>query len=101
MTCMDWNERYRLYAAANGCGPEQMLKADDNRWVGGKMTGFMLWMHEQRAQFLASHASDFDSWLRSQVPMCGVCGEPAVAVTDGPRCDKCLVVPVSAEGAVA
>jgi hypothetical protein len=39
-----WNPRYAAYAKAHDRAPEQMILDDDERWPGGCMTGFILWV---------------------------------------------------------
>lgn len=41
---VEWNPRYRRYAAAHGRTPADQLKHDDNG-KGGKMLPFIVWMH--------------------------------------------------------
>lgn len=76
------NARYLAYAAAHGLDPEAQIVADRQRWPGGSMCGFILWIGERwrewaletghpRARIGADaylspedHAS-FDAWLQS------------------------------------
>jgi hypothetical protein len=43
-----WNPRYLAYMRAHGfTDPDAMLEADRERWPGGVMCGFTLWIREQ------------------------------------------------------
>lgn len=59
-----WNPRYIAYGKANGVDtPEEMLKVDRERWPGGAMVGFMLWLDVNRRALqaklkLGRHAFD-------------------------------------------
>ena len=47
-----WNPRYLAYCRAHGHpDPDDMLAADDERWPGGVMTGFILWIAERWAEW--------------------------------------------------
>ena len=74
-----YQPRYIAYAAAHGMSPEQMLAADAQRYVGGKMAGFLIWMNQQwhawakangrdrhAPKTAADHAS-FDAFLAREV----------------------------------
>lgn len=39
-----YNNRYVAYAASRGCTPQDQLVDDDQKWPGGKMAGFMIWI---------------------------------------------------------
>ena len=39
-----WTPRYTAYAQAHGRSPDQMLEFDSERYPGGKMCGFILWI---------------------------------------------------------
>ena len=72
-----FNPRYMAYCRACGIiDPEEMLNVDDQRWPGGKMTGYLLWCDEAWRQFFVFHPSmggekrgnretheAFDAWL--------------------------------------
>jgi hypothetical protein len=71
-----WNPRYLAYCQAGGePDPDITIARDEERWKGGKMTGFMLWLRERWATwrrikgmtpdavlFEADH-QEFDQWL--------------------------------------
>lgn len=71
----EWNPRYIAYSAAHDKTPDEMLEYDKNRFPGGVMVGFMLWIKEQWCAFarvrgwehnyLKDHQDyiDFDAWL--------------------------------------
>lgn len=43
-----WNPRYLVYCEAAGISdPRLMLEADKERWKGGCMTGFILWIQDR------------------------------------------------------
>jgi hypothetical protein len=82
---MPWNSRYVAYATAHDKSPEDMLEADAERYPGGKMCGFTLWIQakweEWRGLFgpppdpdwewhpvLKSEHDHFDSWLAGVTP---------------------------------
>ena len=56
-----WNRRYLAYAAAHGHGAEEMLARDAERWPGGKMCGFMLWV-QARWRTWAKEAGEHPEW---------------------------------------
>lgn len=76
MAASDVNPRYLAYCRAQGCAaPEAMLALDEERYPGGRMAGFMLWIGERwrawkqavglgRDAILgeAEHAA-FDRWI--------------------------------------
>jgi hypothetical protein len=74
-TFNDWNPRYVLYAVAQGNGPQEQMAIDRERWPGGLMTGFILWIGERWRQWLDANPErnrlhhspedhrDFDDWL--------------------------------------
>jgi hypothetical protein len=71
------NPRFIAYAKSEGLAPAAVLSLDAERFPGGKMTGFMLWIqgrwaawrrlnglarYEQLSE--ADHAA-FDAWLEA------------------------------------
>lgn len=88
----EWNTRYLAYAADHGHAgdPDGMLVEDQDRWPGGAMTGFMVWIRERWQEFCkvrpdtdpnyhtsAVHAA-FDYWLgiRAEEGKCDARMEP-------------------------
>lgn len=77
----DWNPRYLAYCRANKFSdPYAMLEHDRTCYPGGHMTGFVLWIQANWAQFAkirpemnpeikttADHAA-FDAWLDGAYP---------------------------------
>ena len=75
----DWNPRYVAYAATEGLDPEAMLARDRERYPGGCMGGFTIWVQDRWTEWgqLTGHprgrSSDafvsksahaaFDAWL--------------------------------------
>jgi len=71
----EWNPRYLAYAAAHGRDPDAMLAHDVVRWPGGKMVGFICWIHRGITAWRASRKihreeplspqdhADFTAWL--------------------------------------
>jgi hypothetical protein len=48
----DWNPRYLSYCRAHGHpDPDEMLAVDKERWPGGAMTGFSLWVQRAWLEF--------------------------------------------------
>ena len=48
------NPRYLAYAKAHGKTPAGMLASDTERWPGGKMAGFILWVGARWAEWCAA-----------------------------------------------
>lgn len=77
---MTWNPRYLAYATAQGLSPKDCLARDTELWPGGKMTGYLLWIHRQwrdwdeKNKHPAEHIRDseehraFDAWLQQGRP---------------------------------
>lgn len=76
----EWNPRYFHYARLHGRTPDEMLAYDKERFPGGHMGGFMIWINERWDEyalaagvtnrhetplFTLSHAAAFDAWLAS------------------------------------
>lgn len=69
------NPRYLAYSRAHGMDPDAMLEHDRERWPGGVMCGFIVWIHRRWLVWDAEHgrkpfghhsAEDhaaFDAWL--------------------------------------
>jgi GTP-dependent phosphoenolpyruvate carboxykinase len=53
------NPRYIAYAKAHGKTPDAMLAHDKKEWPGGCMTGFILWMREQKGAFRKASPESF------------------------------------------
>lgn len=47
----DWNPYYVAYAAAHGRCAEDMAAFDRERYPGGQMAGFILWMSQRWAEW--------------------------------------------------
>lgn len=73
---MIWNPRYVAYAKAHDSDPETILEADHERWPGGVMTGYIIWIQEKWNEWLkvkgsrdliltTQHHEEFDRWLES------------------------------------
>ena len=74
-----WNPRYLAYCAAEKVAtPDEMLAIDQQRWPGGSMCGFMLWLRAryqewyqviggQPAILFPEHYRAFDQWLNASV----------------------------------
>lgn len=78
----EWNSRYIQYCRVNGeLNPNRMLENDSERYPGGKMCGFILWVQNKWRQWYEfigigklsvyeqrlyqDHAA-FDKWLAAQ-----------------------------------
>jgi hypothetical protein len=73
-----WNPRYVQYALAHRKTPEQMIEADKERWPGGHMAGFMIWISQRKSEFYEAHPEAFldryrisdhkawDDWIRQR-----------------------------------
>lgn len=69
-----WNPRYVWYAQAYSRSPENQLAHDKQEWVGGCMTGFILWIQDKWKIFRAIHRIElhmdqnkmFDDWMVEQ-----------------------------------
>lgn len=46
-TPRQWNPRYVAFARAHGRTPEEQAVFDDQKWPGGCMVGFQLWISQQ------------------------------------------------------
>lgn len=51
----EYNPRYLAYCLASGRSPEEQLEHDRERWPGGCMCGFMLWIGKQWDAWRAAH----------------------------------------------
>jgi len=47
--------RYVAYAKAHGRTPEAQLEHDQERWRGGCMCGFIIWIGRMQVRFKAAH----------------------------------------------
>lgn len=77
MSAQSFQPRYVAYATAHGRDPEAMLDHDDERFPGGCMAGFIVWVGAQLRDF-RSHRPDcfangnlwdqkaFDAFLEGQ-----------------------------------
>lgn len=71
-----WSPRFFEYCRAHGKTPEEMLAADDLRFPGGKMCGFMLWIGARWDEWqrrnpevfikTEEHHNDFDRMLAAR-----------------------------------
>lgn len=48
---MSYNPRYEIYARAHGESSTSMLVLDRERWPGGCMAGFQIWISEHWERF--------------------------------------------------
>ena len=58
----NWNPRYVAYCTAHGNTPEAQLKADVEKYPGGYMAGFILWMAEKARKFSKQRGLDHDGF---------------------------------------
>lgn len=75
----EWNPRYVAYAEAAGRSPEAQIDWDRERWPGGYVTGFVLWIRKRWAEFNTEKGlpvdypssiysqQEFNEWLSSGV----------------------------------
>lgn len=76
----DWNPRYLAYVRSQGSlSPEEQMKADRERWPGGPMSGYILWISEQWRAWREERGirpdepisdldhADFDMWFAGRV----------------------------------
>jgi hypothetical protein len=69
----DYHPRYKAYAKHHGATPDEMLAGDNERFPGGCMTGYIIWIGERWREWdtLTGHTgphtradhTDFDKWL--------------------------------------
>lgn len=85
-----WNPRFVQYARVQGRSPEDQLAYDVERWPGGKMAGFTLWINARWVDWREKNGlkrddpigekehADFDLGL-AQLPdpeVCSNCEDP-------------------------
>jgi len=69
-----YSHRFLVYCHTLGKTPTECLRYDCALYPGGKMTGFIIWGHQQIAAYLAEHPESFtgdrlldqtkyDAWL--------------------------------------
>jgi hypothetical protein len=71
-TLRKWNPRYTAFAMAHGRTPEEQAAFDDQKWPGGCMTGFALWISQQLRE---GYAAGSPAVVKS--PSCGLTSGPA------------------------
>jgi len=74
----DFQPRYLAYCAAHGKTPDEMLAHDDERWPGGVMCGYILWIGDRWIEWKvavnwpkegvigARQHREFDAWLSAK-----------------------------------
>lgn len=73
----DWNPRYLAYCRAHGnSDPEEMLARERERWPGGVMCGYLLWIDARWTEWRAEvkwsprepmiDHGPFDRWLEAK-----------------------------------
>lgn len=70
------NPRYVAYALAHGRDPDTQLAHDDQAWLGGCMTGYILWINDRWAEW-----NTLNKWPRHAVH--GPEGPPVVSTVAG------------------
>lgn len=103
---MSYQPRYLAYCAAHSTEPDAMLAADDERWPGGRMCGFILWIASKWNEWYVAIGKkpavlgpeehrQFDEWLNdpfdhlySQNCDCSTCGKARSQTTSAgePKC---------------
>ena len=53
------NPRYLAYCKTHGLTPEEMKEKDANRFPGGSMTGFILWIRKAKLALYNVHPEYF------------------------------------------
>lgn len=61
-----WNPRYVAYAKAHGRDPAAMLAYDRERWPGGRMAGFTVWVSERWAEWRTARGRHRDDVLTDE-----------------------------------
>lgn len=80
----DWNPRYLVYARSQGTpDPDERLRLDSEKYHGGKMAGFILWIGDQWVAWRAARGlklrdmdfltkedhADFDAFISVRFPV--------------------------------
>ena len=71
------NPRYLAYCRAHGMDPKDMKRIDKERFPGGSMAGYQLWIsgkygefrtmtHNKKRNFSAEDYKAFDKWLATE-----------------------------------
>ena len=79
MSAPKYQSRYLAYCRTHGRTPESMLEYDRERFPGGFMVGYMLWIQQQWAEWARArggrpqcltqeHHADFDAALAKVQP---------------------------------